>query len=129
MVICNTSTCPNCGGDLKYYDTVRRIIRTKGRMSNHVLLRRLKCSKCKRLHREIPDYIYPYKQYEAEVIQGVLEGFITPDTIGFEDYPCEMTMRRWKSQRKNKNIPGQLSFCFDMEFGSEIVLITDFVCT
>lgn len=40
----------------------------------------------------------PYKQYEAEVIIGVLEGFITCETIGFEDYPCEMTMVRWQAQ-------------------------------
>ena len=44
------------------------------------------------------DDIDPYKQYEAEVIIGGLEGFITCETIGFEDYPCEMTMVRWQAQ-------------------------------
>ena len=29
----------------------------------------------------------------------VLEGLITCETIGFEDYPCEMTMLRWLSQK------------------------------
>lgn len=52
---------------------------------------------CQTLHRELPDFIFPYKQYEAEVIQGVLEGFITTETSGYEDYPCEMTMVRWKA--------------------------------
>ena len=46
----------------------------------------------------VPELIFPYKQYEAEVIIGVLEGFITCETIGFEDYPCEMTMVRWQAQ-------------------------------
>ena len=27
---------------------------------------------------------------------GVLEGLITCETLGFEDYPCEMTMIRWR---------------------------------
>lgn len=42
--------------------------------------------------------IYPYKQYESEIIDGVIEGLITCDTVGFEDYPCELTMIRWKTQ-------------------------------
>ena len=67
--------CETCGAPLKYYDTVSRIVRTKGHIT-----------------------IYPYKQYEAEIIDGVVEGFITCDTIGFEDYPCELTMFRWRSE-------------------------------
>jgi hypothetical protein len=91
--------CPDCGGDLKYYDKVQRILRTKGRASKHVIVRRLRCAKCGRVHRELPDYILPYKQYEAGIIKGVLDGRITSDTIGFEDHPCEMTMVRWRLQK------------------------------
>lgn len=50
-------------------------------------------------YRELSELLVPYKQYEAEVIIGVLEGLITCETIGFEDYPCEMTMLRWLSQK------------------------------
>lgn len=76
MISINESTCPNCGGRLKYYDRVPRILRTKNRISSYILIRRLKCSDCGKLHRELPNYIFPHKQYEAEIIQGVLEGFI-----------------------------------------------------
>lgn len=99
MVVCNVLICPNCGGNLKYYDSVSRIVRTKGRASKYVKIRRVRCSNCKGVHRELPDYIFPYKQYEAEVVKGVLEGFITSETIGFEDYPCGVTMFRWISQK------------------------------
>lgn len=40
MISNNTSTCQDCGGKLKYYDKVRRIVRTKGRVS-----------KCENYHR------------------------------------------------------------------------------
>lgn len=99
MVTENESICPDCGGLLKHYDHVQRIVRTKGRKTQWVKIQRLRCAKCGALHRELPDYIFPYKQYEAEVINGVLEGFITSDTLGYEDYPCEMTIFRWVSQK------------------------------
>lgn len=99
MISDNELTCPCCGGDLKYYDRVQRIVRTKNRVSTRVKIRRLKCANCGAMHRELPDYILPYKQYEAELVMGVLEGLITCETLGFEDYPCEMTMLRWLSRK------------------------------
>lgn len=99
MIQLGGTICPTCGGELKYYDRVRRIVRTKGRKTGHIRLRRYRCVACKAMHRELPNYIFPYKQYEVEVIRGVLSGFITSDTIGYEDYPCEMTMIRWRSQK------------------------------
>ena len=32
----------------------------------------------------------------TNIIIGVIEGLITCETFGFEDYPCEMTMIRWR---------------------------------
>ena len=98
MITINESICPECGGQLLYYDTVPRGSLTKGRIKHSIELRRFKCIKCSTVHREISDDIFPYKHYEAEIIRGVLEGFITSDTLGFEDYPNEITMNRWKSQ-------------------------------
>lgn len=95
MINAGISNCPNCGGNLKYYDRVSRMIRVKGGDKRYLKVRRFKCVECRKIHRELPNYIYPYKQYEADIIKGVLEGYITPETIGFEDYPCEMTMSRW----------------------------------
>ena len=100
MVCENETVCPRCGGSLRYYDSVKRIVRTKNRVSRHVIIRRVRCEKCNLLHRELPDYIFPYKQYEVEVILGVIENIITTETLGYEDYPCEMTMNRWLSQQE-----------------------------
>ena len=100
MISDSKSTCPKCGGQLKYYDTVKRIVRTKYGVKNKVDIRSSRCQKCSAMHRELPDFIFPYKQYEAEIIIGVLEGFITCETLGFEDYPCEMTMIRWRNSQE-----------------------------
>lgn len=100
MITENVSSCPKCGGHLIFFDTVKRIVRTKARATEWIIIRRLRCTVCGTLHRELPETLLPYKQYEAEVIIGVSEGLITCETLGFEDYPCEMTMIRWIAQKQ-----------------------------
>lgn len=77
MISDNQSICPKCGGQLKYYDHVQRLVRTKFGNKKWVAIRRLRCCKCHAVHREIPDFIFPYKQYEADIIIGVLEGKVS----------------------------------------------------
>lgn len=89
--------CSDCGIPSKYYDKVSRIVRTRGRRTKTVTIKRYRCPRCRRIRRDLPDYIFPYKQYDSEVIIGVIENLITCDTFGFEDYPCEATMARWKT--------------------------------
>lgn len=100
MVTNEKMICSICNGYMKYYDKVPRIIRTKGRQSKWIKVRRFRCTACGCVRRELPDSIIPYKQYEADIIRGVLEGFISCETYGYEDYPCEMTMFRWKSSQE-----------------------------
>ncbi|MEY8515374.1 DUF6431 domain-containing protein [Lachnospiraceae bacterium 29-84] len=95
MVMNKVLACPDCEGSLRYYDRVLRMVRTKGGVIVYFKIQRLRCTGCGRTHRELPESLFPYKQYEAEIIEGVLEGIITPNTIGYEDYPCEATMLRW----------------------------------
>lgn len=95
MINTGDDICPLCGGNLKYYDKVSRIVRTRYNKTDWVYIRRLRCLKCSTLHRELPDYLMPYKHYEREIIVGVIEGLIDSDILGFEDYPCELTIRKW----------------------------------
>lgn len=71
MVSNDKSICQNCGSKLKRYDKVSRIVRTKGGKTSWIEIERFRCPVCGQIHRELPDYIFPYKQYEAEVIRGV----------------------------------------------------------
>lgn len=98
MIRVDATKCPLCGGVLKYYDKVKRIIKSKGGLVRKIKMKRFRCTTCRKLHRELPEDVVPYKQYEAEVVNGVREGFITPDVMGFEDYPCEVTMKRWSRE-------------------------------
>lgn len=104
MVRCGEYICPDCGAQLKYYDKVLRVMRTKRRHTTHIQIERYRCIKCNHTHRALPDFIFPYKQYESEIIIGVIDNLITCETFGFEDYPCEMTMLRWKTAQNLQGI-------------------------
>ena len=94
MVSSKELKCP-CGGDTKYYDTVKRKVKGKRGVISVRYIQRDKCTRCGSVRRILPDDILPFKQYSAEIIFGVIEGLITCETLGFEDYPCEMSMQRW----------------------------------
>lgn len=95
MIFENENVCPACGGTLKYYDKTNRFIRGKFGAKRSVTIERYRCQCCSRTHRRFPSYIFPFKQYESDIIIGVVEDLITNETLGFEDYPCELTMKRW----------------------------------
>ena len=96
--------CEKCGTVLKHYDRVTRIVKGKGGVKSYIHVERYRCPKCKTIHGFLPECVHPYKQYDAEIIDGVIEGLIDSDTLGFEDYPCEMTMKRWRSHNLTPKI-------------------------
>ena len=63
MITNDVSTCPKCGGDLKYYDRVTRIVRTKGRKTWKIpmLLRPIRHTKEEFV--EVLGYIDKYEHY------------------------------------------------------------------
>ena len=101
--------CPICGGKLNYRDNRLRIFKEYGGDKKRLLIRRLKC-KCGRLHHEIPDFLVPHKHYTNEVLENVLDDVSTPADLSSEDYPCEITMKRWKDwlSRNCDQIEGML---------------------
>jgi len=75
---------------------VKRVVYIEDHEKIVIDIRRFKCLKCNKVHREIPDSIYPYKLYSKEIINMVLNDEIDSDTFGYEDFPSEITMMRWK---------------------------------
>ena len=90
-------TCPHCQSPMKYRDRRPRHFRKEGGVKYWGVVRRYYCKECKRLHTELPANVSPYKHYEVDVIEGVVDGVVTQDDLESEDYPCAKTMERWKA--------------------------------
>lgn len=95
MVPMNCRSCPCCGSEIKYYDTVKRIHKGKFGKTSWICIHRYKCHNCRTIHRELPDDILPFIQYDKEIVRGVVNGWITDEVMGFEDYPCKQTTTFW----------------------------------
>lgn len=91
------SICPVCGHPLKHRDYVKRIMKGKEGKVRWLRIHRLVCTNgsCHSIHRELPDMLAPHKHFETDIISGVLDELITPDTKGFEDHPSEETIHQW----------------------------------
>jgi len=90
------SYCPICAKQLFYKDSCKRIMLLEGRERRIYIIRRLTCSLCEKIHRELPDCFVPYKHYSSEIISGTLDGYVSPEDDDSSDYPCEATMKKWK---------------------------------
>ena len=106
------TVCPACGSPLCKRDSKRRIHKVAGGRKQWYIINRLKCTneKCRKLHSELPDCIVPYKHYDAELIEDVVDEVMSPDDLETEDYPCEGTMKHWKwwMTHNKANINGQM---------------------
>lgn len=88
--------CPCCSTKLKFTDHVARHRKIEGGIKEWYLIERRSCPAGCGLFRVLTEFLFPYKHYDADIITGVLNGTVTPEKNGFEDYPCEKTMERWK---------------------------------
>jgi hypothetical protein len=89
--------CPVCGGKFKVIGSRKRMLIDGSGAVITLIIRRLRCKKCRGIHHELPDIIVPYKRHCA----GTIEKIIAGDTA---DVNCETsTMRRlrawWESCR------------------------------
>ena len=78
-----------------------------------MLIERRKCTKegCGKTHRLLPgNKVLPYKQYDADTIEGVIDGVVNEENLSMEDYPCESTLSRWREWAEEllRNTDGQL---------------------
>jgi hypothetical protein len=86
--------CPLCDGELVYRDSKPRTLKNLLGEVRHFFLRRLCCTGCKQLHTELPSIIQPYKQYDSDTIQSVLDG----SEAGAVCAADNSTIRRWKTE-------------------------------
>ena len=84
----------------------------------HLMIRRLKCKNCEKIHHELPDIIVPYKRHCAETIENI---------IGGKDAgaPCEgstiLRIKAWWAamQLYIKSIMASLKAKYDIELSAD----------
>ena len=82
--------CPICDGNLTVCGSrPRKVIRSNGEKIT-LIVRRLYCETCHKIHHELPDAVVPYKHHSARVIEEALR-----DDKDSAYIPCEnSTIRR-----------------------------------
>jgi hypothetical protein len=84
--------CPCCNGPLKVIGSRRRTSINEAGEKIVLIIRRLYCGRCGKVHHELPDILVPYKRYGRECIETVLTGNATL-TVSAD----ESTLSRWRS--------------------------------
>lgn len=102
MIRVGDTVCPDCGGELRYKDSVRRILRGRNGVARWIVIRRLICCRCGSVHRELPANVIPYRQYDARVVHYFTNGTLTTDDENYEDYPTDLTVALWKKAKLKK---------------------------
>ena len=79
-----TACCPDCGERMRVHGTCRRrtIISQKIKI---FVLRVLACKRCRKTHRELPDFIIGYKRYSCDDFCEII--------ADEESYTCESSTR------------------------------------
>jgi len=83
-----------------------------------LMIRRLKCSKCEKIHHELPDIIVPYKRHSAETIENIICGNESDATC--EDSTIARIKTWWAAmQLYIKSIIASLAVKYDTKLSAE----------
>ena len=83
--------CPCCTGDLGVIGSRKRIWTRSSGERHRLIIRRMKCALCSRIHHELPDLLVPFKHYDAESIEGACSDPPRSDIAADES-----TLLRWR---------------------------------
>ena len=82
---------------MKHRDYVWRTEKHEFGIKRMIKIERVRCPDCGFIKRLLPEDLLPYRHYSAEIIRKVVSGE-AEDDIRFEDYPCDMTKKRWLAE-------------------------------
>jgi len=83
--------CPCCSGQLKVVGSRKRICINSLGVRIVLVVRRLGCVMCHRIHHELPDLLVPYKRHIGESIEAAVGGDPALSVAGDES-----TLWRWR---------------------------------
>ncbi len=84
---------PCCGEELKIIGSRKRTLISEGGEICVLVVRRLRCVQCRKIHHELPDCVVPYKRYESACIEQVVSEPKVSSSVAADD----ATLRRWKN--------------------------------
>lgn len=64
--------CPVCRGTLGVIGSRNRIWKQTNGERYDLRIRRMRCERCQTIHHELPDFLIPYKHYDAPSIETVV---------------------------------------------------------
>lgn len=64
--------CPCCGEQLSVIGSRKRKYKNSDGETRVLIIRRLRCTHCRRIHHELPNCLVPYKRYESACIERVV---------------------------------------------------------
>ena len=112
------SCCPVCHEELGMIGTRERVRWKANYVQHKLLIRRLYCENCHKIHHEIPDCLVPYKRYEADVIEGAIEGK-PANELGVSDNAVYRFRCWWGAvETYFSDILEMLAAKYDVSFGS-----------
>ena len=116
-----SSKCPLCGGVVYHRDCKSRDSKKLNGEVWRFRLRRLICDGCAKLQTELPDIIQPYKHYDSEAIQSVIDS-------GEKARECvadDSTISRWKSDfaKAEPDIEQRVASAYAQETGEAAPLL------
>ena len=86
------SVCPICIGPLKVIGNRKRKVINAAGDKEKLIIRRMRCRMCHKIHHELPDDVIPYKRHCAETVENIING-------GVEDVCCDFVtehrIRSW----------------------------------
>ena len=87
------SLCPCCGERLNVIGSRKRMCKNSSGQTTVLIIRRLRCSNCGRVHHELPDCLVPYKRYESLCIEQVVTNSELSD-VGADEATL-YRLRKW----------------------------------
>lgn len=103
IVSCETISCPCCSGILKPRGKVKRIVIEKPNEKldekRTYVLQRYICNKCKKCHRELPNFIVPYKRHCTDTIQTIITSTEKHPDVNYEEETVKRIRTWWTDVR------------------------------
>lgn len=104
-------SCPDCGGTLEPKEWRKRLKKKAGGEKQFRYIEIRRCKNCGKSTTLLPDDQLPYKHYEEQLVEKVIDDDLTEEELlEIDNYPCEATIARWVAwaEQLKKNAEGQI---------------------